>query len=169
MNINYNYIKYAIAIIIAILLQKTFIWLISLSNINITPDIVLIVVVYISIKEGKITGTIAGFIAGILIDFISGSFLGLLALCYTVAGFVAGHFKTETGRYLEKLNFLIIVFLSAFVANILNYFIFFQGTVLTLPEIFTKFVLTSSAYTTVVSIIYILFPKRKSGSEGYSS
>ena len=169
MHINYNYIKYAVAIILAILLQKTFIWLISLSNINITPDIVLIVVAYIAIKEGKITGTIAGFIAGILIDSISGSFFGLLALCYTIAGFVAGHFKTESDMYLRKINFLIIIFLSSFISNILNYFIFFQGTVLTIPEIFTKYVLTSSAYTTIVSIIYILFPKRNSGSEGYSS
>ena len=164
----FAYIKYTLIIIVLILVQKTFIWLISLSSLNITPDLVIIVVVYIAIKEGKIGGTIAGFIAGILIDFLSGSFLGLQALSYSISAFVAGHFKKDNEKYLYKFNFLLIIFLCSLTGNFIYYFIFFQGTTISFSEIIMKYVFTSSAYTTLISTLYIFFPKRKKISEGLS-
>jgi len=166
--LSFAYIKYFVIIVVLILIQKTFIWLISLSSLNITPDLVIIAVVYIGIKEGKITGTVAGFIAGILIDFLSGSFLGLQALSYSITSFIAGHFKDENDKYLYKFYFLIIIFLCSIVSNLIYYAIFFQGTSVSFTEIILKYVLTSSAYTTLISILYIFFPKRKKISEGLS-
>lgn len=162
-----KYIKYIAILVILILLQKTFIWLISLSALNITPDLVLIAVVYISVSEGKIFGSITGFIAGLAIDSISGTFLGLSALSYSVAGFIAGGFYAEGDKYLYKFNFLIIVFLASIISNFIYYIIYFQGLSLNFAEIFSKYILTTSTYTAIVSIIYIIFPRKKVLKEGY--
>ncbi len=160
-------IKYIIILGILILIQKTFIWLISLSTLNITPDLVIIAIVYISISEGKIFGSISGFLAGLTIDLISGSFLGLMALSYSVAGFVAGFFVTEGDKFLYKFNFLIILFLSSIISNFIYYIIFFQGVSLNFLEIFSKYILTTSSYTAIISILYIIFPRKRILKEGY--
>jgi rod shape-determining protein MreD len=162
-----KYIKYIAILVILILLQKTFIWLISLSSLNITPDLVIIAVVFISISEGKVFGSITGFLAGLAIDLISGSFLGLMALSYSIAGFVAGGFFTEGDKYLYKFNFLIIVFLSSIISNFIFYIIYFQGLSLNFIEIFSKYILTTSTYTAILSIVYIIFPSKKALKEGY--
>ncbi len=162
-----KYIKYLAIIVVLILVQKTLIWLISLSSLNITPDLVLIAVVYISISEGKIFGSITGFIAGLTIDLISGSFLGLMALSYSITGFVAGVFFTEGDKNLSKINFLVIIFLCSIVSNLVYYVIYFQGLALNFFEIFSKYILTTSTYTTIVSIVYIIFPGKKALKEGY--
>lgn len=143
------------------------IWLISLSALNITPDLVLIALVYIAVSEGRIFGSVTGFIAGFIIDLLSGSFLGLTALAYSVTGFVAGGFLTEGDKYLSKMNFLIIIFLGSMISNFLYYLIYFQGLSLNFIEIFSKYILTTSTYTTLVSIIYIIFPRKKVLKEGY--
>lgn len=160
-------IKYIVILAVLILVQKTFIWLISLSTLNITPDLVIIAVVFISISEGKIFGSITGFLAGLTIDLISGSFLGLMALSYSVAGFIAGGFTTEGDKYLFKFNFLIVLFLSSVISNFIYYIIYFQGLSLNFLEIFSKYILTTSTYTAIVSIIYIIFPRKKLLKEGY--
>jgi rod shape-determining protein MreD len=162
-----KYVKYFAILLALIIVQKTLIWLISLSSLNITPDLVLISVVYISVSEGKIFGSITGFIAGLTIDLISGSFLGLMALSYAVAGFVAGGFYSEGGKFLSKINFLIIIFICSIISNLIYYVIYFQGLSLNFIEIFTKYILTTSTYTTIVSIVYIIFPGKKALKEGY--
>jgi rod shape-determining protein MreD len=127
----------------------------------------LISIVYISVSEGKIFGSITGFIAGFTIDLMSGSFLGLMALSYAVAGFVAGGFYSEGGKFLSRINFLIIIFICSMISNFIYYVIYFQGLSLNFIEIITKYVLTTSTYTTIVSIVYILFPGKKALKEGY--
>ena len=162
-----KYVKYFVILFVLILVQKTLIWLISLSTLNITPDLVLIAIVYISVSEGKIFGSIAGFLAGFTIDLVSGTFLGLTALSYSVAGFAAGAFISDGDKYLTKINFLIVVFLSSMISNFIFYLIYFQGLSLNFVEIFSKYILTTSTYTTLVSIIYIIFPRKKALKEGY--
>lgn len=162
-----KYVKYFVILFVLILVQKTLIWLISLSTLNITPDLVLIAIVYISVSEGKIFGSIAGFLAGFAIDLVSGTFLGLTALSYSIAGFAAGAFISDGDKYLTKINFLIVVFLSSMISNFIFYLIYFQGLSLNLIEIFSKYILTTSTYTTLVSIIYIIFPRKKALKEGY--
>jgi rod shape-determining protein MreD len=162
-----KYTKYIATLFVLILVQKTLIWLISLSALNITPDLVLIAIVFISVSEGKIFGSITGFLAGFTIDLVSGNFLGLTALSYSIAGFAAGAFLTDGAKYLVKVNFLIVVFIGSMISNFIFYMIYFQGLPLSFIEIFSKYILTSSTYTTLVSVIYIIFPRKKVLKEGY--
>ena len=97
-----SYLKYFIILVLLILIQKSLVWLLSITTYNITPDIVIIAVVYIGIKRGNIDGSISGFISGLILDILSGTFLGLLAISYSLSRFIAGYFKREDEKYLTK-------------------------------------------------------------------
>lgn len=61
-----------------------------------TPlDLVLIVVVYVAIKSGPVTGLLAGTVAGLIQDALAGGVLGIGGLAKTVIGFLAGLFGTQ--------------------------------------------------------------------------
>ena len=58
-------------------------------------DLVLIVVVYIAIKSGPVTGLMAGTVAGLIQDALSSGILGIGGLAKTIVGFLAGVLGTQ--------------------------------------------------------------------------
>ena len=81
------------AILVAIALQTT------LSNFlvrgNTTIDLVLIVVVFVAIKSGPVTGLLAGTVAGLIQDALSSGILGIGGLAKTIVGFLSGVLGTQ--------------------------------------------------------------------------
>lgn len=155
-----SYLKYIAVIILLVAVQKTLIWLIALSNYNIAPDLVILMVIYIGIARGHIEGSIIGFLSGLMIDTLSGSFLGLSALSYTVAGFIAGYFCIKEREEFLKRYFLIgIVFLCALIGNSIYFLIFYQGSPISVFNIFLIYILSTTTYTTLVGSLFILFIK----------
>lgn len=146
-----------------IIIQKSLIWLIAVTSYEITPDIVLIGLVFVSLKKGKIAGSAGGFIAGLILDFLSFSFLGLMALSKTVAGFIAGFFNNESklDRYLSSYIFVLIVFFCSLINNLLYFMIYFQGTMLAPADILVRYVLPSAVYTSFLSIPAVIFNRKK--------
>ena len=65
------------------------------SVVSVTPDLLLILTVWIALVEGQFVGMIAGFASGLLFDAVSADVLGSNALAKTIAGFVAGYFYRE--------------------------------------------------------------------------
>lgn len=161
MNFKYGILKNVLLLVLLLLIQKTFIKILSLSSLNISPDFVMIMLVYIGVKEGKISGSIYGFLAGLTADFLSGTFIGLSAITYTIASFLAGFFKSDNEKFLAGYFFLISVFACSFAGNFIYFWIYFQGAPINLPEVIIKYVLTSSAYTTLISLVYVVFPRKK--------
>jgi len=53
-------------------------------------DLVLIVVVYVAIKSGPVTGLLAGTVAGLIQDALSSGILGIGGLAKTIVGFLSG-------------------------------------------------------------------------------
>ena len=106
-------------------------------------------------------GTITGFVAGMLLDILGGSFLGLSALSYSVAGFAGGYFcNPDNDKYLIKYNFLWVVFVCAFTSNFIYYNIFLQGALLSFFDILLKYILPSTTYTIIISLVYAVIPRR---------
>src|SRR5690606_22609352 len=156
-----SYIKYIVILVLLIFIQDQLIWLMSISKYQITPDIVIIMIAFIAVKEGQIFGTVTGFVAGMLLDIMGGSFLGLSALSYSIAGFAGGYFSNkENDKFLVKFNFLIVVFVCAFVSNMIYFNIFLQGAFLSFFDILLKYVLPSTTYTTIISVVYAIIPRR---------
>lgn len=162
MNLDYkSLLKYTGILIVIVFIQKTFIYYIALSDFNIIPDLVVIAIAYIGAKEGKIHGMLFGFFTGLLVDILSGSFFGLSALSYSLAAFIAGFFKTENDKFIYKWYFMVTVFSSSLVANIIYFGFYFQGTPLNFTFVLLSYVMTSSTYTTLMSFIYTIIPRRK--------
>ena len=81
------------AIVLALAAQTTLAGYVFRSN---TPvDLVLIVVVYVAIKSGPVTGLFAGTVAGLVQDALSSGILGIGGLAKTVIGFLAGVLGTQ--------------------------------------------------------------------------
>ena len=75
-------LKYLIIIFVTFLLQMWTSEFFSLGTID--PDFCLIVLLYISIRDGGLVGTLFGFFIGLFIDLSSGTnqFFGLTPLIY---------------------------------------------------------------------------------------
>lgn len=146
-----------------IVIQKTLLGLIAVTSYEITPDVVLIGIVYIAMRRGKIAGSVGGFAAGFIIDFISFSFLGLMALSKTVAGFISGFFNDENkiDHYLSSYVFVLVVLLCSLINNTIYFMIYYQGTILAPVDILVKYVLPTSVYTAFVSVFAVVINKKK--------
>ncbi|MCH7827981.1 MAG: rod shape-determining protein MreD [Bacteroidetes bacterium] len=130
----------------------------------ITPNFILILLVFYSIFHGQLYGTVLGFVYGLLFDLITGGLLGSAMLSYTLAGFIAGYFSNKNKRhiYLKPFSYGFIVLLCSITASII-YSIFstidFSTNIIT--SLFEEGLLPG-LYTSVVAIIIIYFyPRRK--------
>ena len=62
------------------------------------PDVLLVVLVSIALLRGAVTGAVAGFAAGLIVDVATLGTLGLTSLLLTLAGYWAGRYGETTGR-----------------------------------------------------------------------
>jgi len=83
----------AAAILVALALQTTLAGLVIRGTAAI--DLVLIVVVYIALKSGPVTGLLAGTVAGLIQDALSTPVLGIGGLAKTLVGFLSGVLATQ--------------------------------------------------------------------------
>ncbi len=155
--------KYLALALLCILVDTTLIKFLAIRTI--VPDILLILIAYIAIREGQMAGTVAGFLTGLVIDLLSGQdgMLGLSAMSKTVAGFVAGYFYNEnkTLQTLGSYMFPIAVGVSALLHNILYFIIFLQGTTLDVTGIFLQYGIPSTVYTVAFSLLPMFAFARK--------
>jgi rod shape-determining protein MreD len=62
------------------------------------PNLLLVVVISIGLLRGAVTGAVAGFGGGIVVDLATLDTLGVTSLVLTLAGFWAGRYGETTGR-----------------------------------------------------------------------
>tara|TARA_B110001452_G_scaffold136719_1_gene113659 strand:+ start:1638 stop:2114 length:477 start_codon:yes stop_codon:yes gene_type:complete len=153
--------QYFIIIFVTFLFQSWTSEFFSLGTID--PDFCLIVLLYISIKNGGLVGTLFGFFIGLFIDLSSGTnqFFGLTPLVYTITGYSSAFLKGQN----EKLNKL--YFSSLWVFIILCQFLIFslvvyQQLLVDEPTQFLIKWLATSLYTLVfLGILQIMVPLYK--------
>lgn len=64
-----------------------------LSNLHVLPvlpDLVLLVIVYVSFTNGSFTGSSTGFVAGFMVDFLSAAPVGLNSFIRSITGYLFG-------------------------------------------------------------------------------
>jgi rod shape-determining protein MreD len=127
---------------------------------TIDPDFCLIVLLYISIRDGGLVGILFGFFIGLFIDLSSGTnqFFGLTPLIYTTTGYFSSFLKGENER-LNKLYFTslwIIIILCQFLIFSL---IVYQQLLLESPVQFLIKWLATSLYTLLFAgILQFMIP-----------
>ena len=105
------------AIVIAIAIQTTLAQYIFRGS-STAIDLVLIVVVYIAIKSGPVTGLLAGTVAGLIQDALSSGILGIGGLAKTIVGFLSGVLGTQFIVTAPLPRFLLLVVATALHAAI---------------------------------------------------
>jgi rod shape-determining protein MreD len=152
-----RYGRYALIALLLLVAQASLIQFIAIAGV--TPDIVLIYVIVVALREGQVRGTVWGFAIGLAGDVLTGSFLGLGALTKTAAGFVAGYFYNEASpeQPLATYTFLIVVATAGLMHNLLYYLFALQGLSVPLSTIIFKYVAGSTVYTLLVALVPYFF------------
>ena len=83
-----------------------------------TIDLVLIVVVYVAIKSGPVTGLLAGTVAGLIQDALSSGILGIGGLAKTIVGFLSGVLGTQFIVTAPLPRFVLLILATALHAAI---------------------------------------------------
>ncbi len=156
-------LRYIFISILLIIVQTTLMKFLSVRDI--APDILIVWIVYLAIREGQISATVAGFLIGVIVDLLAGQdgMLGLSALAKTVAGFVAGYFYNEnkTVQTLGGYYLLIAVGIAALLHHTIYFIIFLQGTGLDVTSIMLQYGLAATVYTTAIALLPMFAFARK--------
>lgn len=147
-------LTYGLAALALLLLQTTFVPLIGIRGF--TPDLLLLWLLAYGIRRGRLEGTLAGFIIGVLQDLATTQFFGLAALSKSVAGFVAGTFSNENtaGQTLGSYRFILMAAMVDAFHNLVYYFVFYQG----IDGSLFAATLWSTLGTSVYTGVFAVFP-----------
>lgn len=85
----------------------------SLHPLGATPDLLLVALVSVALVRGALTGAIAGFAAGLIVDVATLGTLGLTALLLTLMGYWAGRYGETAGRSRAYAPLLAVVAITA--------------------------------------------------------
>ena len=102
-----------LAIIVALALQTTIARFVVSGTVAV--DLVLVVVVYVALTSGSVTGLVTGTAAGLIQDSLSTGVIGIGGLAKTIVGFVVGIVGTQLNIAEPVARF--VVFFVATVAH----------------------------------------------------
>jgi len=152
-----TFLFYIAFFILSIILQITIIPLFSIKGIS--PDLILILVISVSIQRGKFWGVVAGFSAGLVFDAFATAFVGLSSLANSISAFVAGFLL---GEQLEQRFGVIVglILVSLLIHDFLYYTILSIGTSIGFWATLFKHVIPQSFYTLIfMVIIHMVLPR----------
>jgi rod shape-determining protein MreD len=96
----------------------------SLDVLGGTADVLLLVLIGVALLRGAVTGAIAGFGGGLLLDVLTLDTLGVTALVLALAGYWTGRYGETTGRGRAHAPLLSVVVVTVLVA-VLGFFLHF--------------------------------------------
>lgn len=106
-----KFIYYSIATLLICVLQLSFSFLISIKGV--TPDFIVLLVIWITLYEGKLVGLSSAFLVGLLYDYLSMNVLGVNALTKTIVAYIVGFFYKENEFWnILKSNKIFFDFIS---------------------------------------------------------
>ena len=158
-----RFVKYSIAALLLSVVHVVFLDLISVGGI--TPDLLLILLIWIVLAEGPFPGLFAGFFIGLLFDIVSADVIGTNALAKTVAAFIAGWFAREgtLEHRIGRFRFLVVVFVCSLAHNLVYFFFYIKLSEISYFSFFMKYGIAISSYTTVFAIFAMLFRYTRKG------
>ena len=111
----FKLIIYPIITLLLCLIQTSFVPFIEIGGVS--PNLLIILAVWIALNEGQFIALFAGFLIGIIYDLFNLDLIGTNALSLLVASFISGFFYRE-GKNLLIIRsfkfFFIILFFSLF-------------------------------------------------------
>lgn len=156
-----HYIAAIVLFFPMLVLQSTIVPFMAIGGV--TPDLILILLVYFTLRLGQLHGTILGFVYGFLLDLITGNIFGSAMIAKTISGFITGYFFSENKMdiYFKSFIFSLIVLLSATVDSFI--FSFFSSVELEKSVLLRFFEqgIFPGIYTAVASLVLVMFHPRR--------
>lgn len=140
-------------IILTLIIQLGFLHILSIDGF--LPDLLLILIIWITIQEDRFYGIITGFLAGLLFDLFSEDILGSNALIKASAAYLAGSLgKLEIQiSKTNNLRFILSILIAAILNNAIYYLIYLDIRDFSLTNYFVQNIFVSAIYTTVIALI----------------
>ncbi|MBU1100404.1 MAG: rod shape-determining protein MreD [Bacteroidetes bacterium] len=127
------------------------------------PDLILIFLVYQTLLNGQIYGTVAGCLMGLFFDLFSGGLVGGYMFSKTLTGFVVGYIYNENKLevYTEQYWFVFIVLLAGVLDSFIHGVILPTEVNMNFITLFFNTGLLPGLYTAAIATPFLLFKKRK--------
>lgn len=156
-----RYVAYAVVALFLSVVHIVFLKYLAVQSV--TPDLLLLLVVWAALVEGQYAGMIIGFGTGLLFDMLTTDVLGSNALAKTVAGFLAGYFYKDGMAFatIGSYRLLLIVTFTGFIHNLIYFFFYIQPMQTSFWEFFLINGVATTLYTTVVAAFPMLFINRR--------
>ena len=152
--------KLVFVTIIVLLFQILFVESLTINTIR--PDFLVLLIIYITIINGRLLGVIMAFIVGLISDFSGvGSYFGLSSLSLSITAYLSGFLYLKYERLLPYLFHSIWVITILLHFYIISYFRF-QTVYLSDKTEFILIWLMSFGYTLIfIIIMQYFFPLRE--------
>ena len=153
-------VKHILYFALAFLLQTT--WLHHFEVLQVHPDLILLVLVYVGLASGHVQATILGFCVGFLQDTYSPDDLGLNALANSVVGFGVG--VSRTGIMADTIHVQVLLICAAV---LLHDLIFYTGNsgipIGDVPLYWLRYGLARAVYTGLVgaAVVAVVQARRR--------
>jgi rod shape-determining protein MreD len=151
-------LKYLLIFFVLTVLQTTFVHFIAIRGVS--PNLILLFIIYLSMKEGGLVGVYAGFAAGISFDVYSPQILGAGALAKSIIGYLTGLMDERTLKIDDKYK-IGILFLASILHDIILYASIYSLSS-AFKTAFLPLILPTALYTTLAGGIFILISSRRS-------
>lgn len=102
------------------IIQLTLVPMISIGSI--APNLVFVLIIYFTLKNGQAYGTLLGFILGFFLDLVSGGLIGAFMFSFTLSAFIAGYFYNENKIEFNTASFFFLIIVS--ICGSINAFIY---------------------------------------------
>jgi len=158
-----KWLKYGGLFLLALLIESNFSKFYVIGNYS--PDLFIILVIYISLNEGKINGTLSGFSVGLIQDLaLSVGFLGLSSFTKSLSGFIVGFF-TDSRRARKYPGILIPLIVGISVSHLFSSLFRSVGTEEGIISSIIRVGLPSAIYTFIVAIFVLMILKSEMEEE----
>ena len=158
-NILYIFLFYYVLLFYILQLLMCQSWTMLFAFDDPTPDLFIIFVIWLTLKEGTYFGLFAGFFIGLLFDIISVDIIGTNALAKTVAAFIAGFFykERETSKITKSNKFILITLLVTLIHNLIYFFFYIKTSDQNFMVFYLRYGLSATLYTTFCASLVFLF------------
>ncbi len=144
-------ILYVILIFVFVTTQVT--WLNFIKIFGVTPNLLIVLIVSISLLEGRIHGAVVGFFAGLCLDAVIGSALGFQALLGMLLGLLLGNINK---RFFKENIFIMITitFVSTIIfESVISFAAYLYGLEIDFFITFKTLILPEALINSIIGVV----------------
>ena len=151
--------RYTLLLGFAFVLQATWLDFVSVSALK--PDLILLIIIVIALREGPILARLLGFSIGLLQDTYAPADFGLNALLKCTAGFAVGHGRSRVVSDNIQVQ-VALVFFTVLLHDLLYYAITDAISLVEVPYFWIRYGIGRVIYTGLLgALAYALLPLRQ--------